>query len=530
MSKDQKLTVKVFRYNPEVDEKPYYATYEVPWREGMTLLEVLRYIYENYEPIAFRFHCRSGVCGACGVMLNGQPVLACRTYVDKPGEVVIEPLKNFNVIRDLVVDRRPALEQTIKLEPWLIRSQKPGDFEKIVWPLEEREKFYLLATCRECYLCRAACPAAEVGFRKPEITKYPGPKFYMRDLATRFFDPRDEAKDLRVVKLKDDVDAYACTTCRKCWEVCPREFEIPEIIEELRAFIAKAGLGPLEGHKVFANFIVKTGRSVERQTTPLLEQVPEVIDVPNPVDEVLFFTGCLIDYRLQEVGFGIIEALKRNNVRIIIPKDQQCCGSPAIRSGLFDVGKTQALKNTEVFERYDVRKVIMGCPGCLLTWKVNFPKFVSEARGYPPRVEVYEVTEYLVNVLGLDRLNKNFGKIDMTVTYHDSCHLRRGCGVWKEPRELIKIIPGLKFREMNEYDVCCGSGGGVRAGRRPLSIEIGKRKADNIIAANVDGVIMECPFCYIQIRDMLQQFYGGKVKVLYLIDLIAEAYRRAEGK
>ena len=530
MLSEQTLIVKVFRYNPEVDERPYYATYEVPWREGMTVLEVLRYIYEVYEPIAFRFHCRSGVCGACGVMLNGTPVLACRTYIEKPGEITIEPLKNFNVIRDLVVDRRPALEQTIKLEPWLVRSSKTSDFEKISWSLEDREKFYLLATCRECYLCRAACPAAEVGFRKPELTKYPGPKFYMRDLATRILDPRDEAKESRLVKMKEDIDVYACTTCRKCWEVCPREFEVPDIMEELRSHIARAGLGPLDGHKVFSSFITKTGRAVERQTPPLLEQIPEVIDVPNPVDEVLFFTGCLIDYRLQKVGFGIIEALKRNNVRIIAPKDQQCCGSPAIRSGLFDVGITQALKNTEVFEKYGVEKVIMGCPGCLLTWKINFPYFVTKARGYPPRLKVYEITEYLVNVLGVDRLNKNFGRIDMTVTYHDSCHLRRGCGVWKEPRILINMLPGLKFKEMKEYDVCCGSGGGVRAGRRPVSVEIGKRKADNIIAANVEGVIMECPFCYIQINDMLKQFYGGKVKVIYLIDLIAEAYRRADSK
>jgi fumarate reductase (CoM/CoB) subunit B len=530
MEERQRLVVRVFRYDPTVKEVPYYTTYEVPWREGMTVLEVLRFIYENYEPIAFRYHCRSGVCGACGVMVNGRPVLACRTYVEAPGELVIEPLKNFKVIKDLVIDRRPMLEQTIRLRPWLIRSQKASGFEKLEWPLEEREKFYLLASCRECYLCRAACPAAEVGFRKPELTKYPGAKFYVRDLATRFLDPREEDKLSRALQLKEDIDAYACTTCKKCWEVCPREFEIPEVMEELRSYIAKAGLGPLDGHLVFADFIKKTGRAVERQTTPLLELVPEVIDVANPIDEVLFFTGCLIDFRLQKVGLGIIEVLKKNNVRVIVPKDQQCCGSPAIRSGLFEIGKAQAIKNIEVFERYGINKIVMGCPGCLLTWRLNYPKFLYEMEKRWPRLQVYEVTEYLVNVIGLERMNRDFKSINMTVTYHDSCHLRRGCGIWKEPRELIKIIPGLKFKEMNEHDVCCGSGGGVRAGRRPVSVEIGKRKADNIIAAGVEGVIMECPFCYIQIRDVLQQFYGGKVKVLYLIDLIAEAFRGAEGK
>ncbi|MDI9619549.1 MAG: succinate dehydrogenase/fumarate reductase iron-sulfur subunit [Candidatus Nezhaarchaeota archaeon] len=530
MEGEQRLMVKVYRCNPEVGEKPHYRSYEVPWHEGMTVLEVLRSIYENHEPIAFRYHCRSGVCGACGVMVNGRPVLACRTYVEGPGELVIEPLKNFNVIKDLVVDRRPMLEQTIKLEPWLLRGHKAAvDFEKVEWSLESKDKFYLLASCRECYLCRAACPAAEVGFRKPEVTKYPGAKFYVRDLATRLLDPRDEGKHTRAVKLKEDIDAYACTTCKKCWEVCPREFEVPEVMEELRSHIANVGLGPLEGHMVFADFIKKTGRAVDRQATPLVEQVPELIDVANPIDEVLFFTGCLIDFRLQRVGLGIIDVLKRNNVRVIVPKDQQCCGSPAIRSGLFGVGKAQAMKNVEVFERYGVSKVVMGCPGCLLTWKTNYPKFIYEERKNLPRLEVYEITEYLVKILGLDKINKNFSSVDMRVTYHDSCHLRRGCGIWKEPRELISIIPGLKFREMNEHDVCCGSGGGVRAGRRAVSVEIGKRKVDNIVAAEVDGVIMECPFCYIQIRDVLQQFHGGKVKVLYLIELIADAYKGAEG-
>ncbi|MEM4468111.1 MAG: fumarate reductase (CoM/CoB) subunit TfrB [Candidatus Nezhaarchaeales archaeon] len=530
MSGGHKIIVKLFRYNPQVDKQPYYATYEVPWREGMTLLEVLNYIYENYEPIAFRYYCRCGVCGTCGVMLNGQPVLACRTYVDRIDEIIVEPLKNFNVIRDLVVDRRPLLEQTIKLEPWLIRKSKSETLERISWSLEERDKFYLLMSCRECYLCRAACPVAEVGFRRPELTRYPGAKFYVRDLATRLLDPRDEAKQLRIVKLKEEIDAYACTTCKKCWEVCPREFQIPEIIEELRAHIVRSGLGPLEGHKAFADYIVKTGRSIERQTTPLLEQVPEVVEVPDPIDEVLFFTGCLMDYRLQNVGLSAIEVLKRNRVRVVIPKEQECCGSPAIRSGLVEIGRAQALKNVEVFESYGIRKVVTGCPGCLLTWKLNYPKYMVEERNRLPDLEVYELTEYLVKVIGLDKLNKSFGEVNMTVTYHDSCHLRRGCGIWKEPRELINLIPGLKFKEMKEHDVCCGSGGGVRAGRRPVSVEIGKRKADNIVAASVDGVLMECPFCYIQIRDMLNQFHGGKVKAFYLIDLMAEAYRRAEGQ
>jgi len=101
------------------------------------------------------------------------------------------------------------LELTVKLKPWLVRSQRASGFEKLEWPLEERDKFYLLTSCKECYLCRAACPAAEVSFKKPEITRYPGAKFYVRDLPTRFLDPREEDKQQRALQLKEDIDAYA---------------------------------------------------------------------------------------------------------------------------------------------------------------------------------------------------------------------------------------------------------------------------------------------------------------------------------
>ncbi|MEM2896314.1 MAG: 2Fe-2S iron-sulfur cluster-binding protein [Candidatus Bathyarchaeia archaeon] len=97
------VKVKVFRFNPSVDEKPHYQIYEVPLTRGMSVLDMLDYIYENLDgSLAYYDHaaCRQAMCGGCTLIINGKPSLACQTFVE--GDMTVEPLKKFNVVRDLV--------------------------------------------------------------------------------------------------------------------------------------------------------------------------------------------------------------------------------------------------------------------------------------------------------------------------------------------------------------------------------------------------------------------------------------------
>lgn len=519
MSKE-KIEVKVFRYNPNVDSKPHYDTFTVPYTPGMTVLDTLHHIYENIDStLAYRWSCRAGQCGSCAVIVNGKPCAACRMQIERGKPVTIAPLTQFPVVRDLVVEPTRAVDRVMKIRPFVERTKKPPRPEiiaqKDIEPIKEFRK------CLECWACISACPVvAEAWY------EFAGPAM-MGKLARLELDGRDQEDRAKIAFLEG---LYDCTTCKTCLEVCPKSIDIPsKAIEKLRAVAVKSGIGPLEGHLIPLDLIRKSGRSVDKLSTPLLEKLPTTVNPEGSVDEVGFFTGCLIDYRLQQTGLDMIETLKRNKVKVQIPKDQVCCGSPLFRVGAIDLAEELAKKNIKVFEDLGVKKVVVGCAGCGLTLKTNFTEVAKRVLEREPRFKVYDLTEYLVHDLGLKNLNvRDMKPVPMRITWHQPCHLGRGQSVVKQPLEVLLRIPGVEIVEMREFDRCCGSGGGVRSGRRPIAMAIGRRKAELIMETGAEACLTECPFCQIHIQDSLNQA-GATIKVYSVPNLLAEAYRRGTG-
>jgi len=216
-----KLVAKVFRYNPSVDEEPTYRIYEVPWKKWMTVLEVLRYIHEECEPISFDWGCRTARCGACGVQLNGEPALACAKFVE-PGEISIDPLCNLPIIRDIVVDRKQINGILLQAKPWLVRSRPLTDVPRI--PPETFDKLDALQLCTDCLLCHSVCHVVS----DRGVDEFAGP-FVMMKIAMRYYDPRDEATEERL-RTAVELGLFECTLCGMCTDVCPqggllREYE-----------------------------------------------------------------------------------------------------------------------------------------------------------------------------------------------------------------------------------------------------------------------------------------------------------------
>jgi fumarate reductase iron-sulfur subunit len=156
------ISLDVTRYRPEQDEKPVLQTYEVPFRNDWVVLDALNYIKDRMDgSLTFRWSCRMGVCGSCGMMVNGKPRLTCAAFLSEylPGPIRVEPLSYFPIMRDLVVDITDFLRNLTKVKPWIIRDQ--------VWPLEEGEyrqtpeqldTYKQFSQCINCMLCYAACP------------------------------------------------------------------------------------------------------------------------------------------------------------------------------------------------------------------------------------------------------------------------------------------------------------------------------------------------------------------------------------
>ncbi|MFW9934477.1 MAG: fumarate reductase (CoM/CoB) subunit TfrB [Candidatus Thorarchaeota archaeon] len=517
MGKNQLIKFHVQRYNPDLDDKPTFRTYKVPYTDRQGVLDALHYIFRNLDSsLAYRWNCRTGQCGACAISINGIPGLACRTVVDPSKDYVLKPLPNFPVIRDLVVDLGPGFKRLEKLRPYLERTSASDRPEKLT--REETSAAMEMRSCIECFACYAACPA--VASAKQE---YPGP-MAMRELASFEFDPRDEGDR---VQLAVSSGLYDCTSCGICKEVCiPKHIDIRRTaVEGLRALAVERELGPLDGHQGFIDQIKETGYAVDVKTTPLTELLPAVVDVPNPVDEVLFFPGCLINLRIQDAGLNLVEVLKRNNVRVHIPKDFVCCTSVAFRSGARSVAYDMVIRNTEYFRKLGVKKVVSLCPGCMSTIKQDWPIVLHEKNKPPYDFEPLDINEYLIKQFGVEGLNKkDLHPLPIRVVYHDPCHLNRHQGITEEPRQLIRMIPEIEFIDVEDSDRCCGAGGGVRAGRRELSYDIAEIKLDILSKPKPDVIATSCSFCYIQLVDEVKR-ENLDIKVMNVTDLLAASYR-----
>jgi len=207
------IRAKIFRYNPALDAKPSYQTYDVPWRPHMSVLELLRYVHEESQPLSFYYSCRAAACGMCSVQVNGRPVLACVTPVP-PGDMLIEPLAGFRVCKDVIVDRTEVETRLYGVMPWFSRTKPMA--EPLEMPPEAYVRTAVLQLCKDCLCCHSVCPVlAEEGFGR-----FAGP-YVLTKLATRYFDTREDFADERL-KTAVREGLFECILCGSCDEVCPR--------------------------------------------------------------------------------------------------------------------------------------------------------------------------------------------------------------------------------------------------------------------------------------------------------------------
>lgn len=233
------ITAKILRYDPSVDSAPEYVTYEVPWVDDgtgfMTGLQVLHMINRDIEEIGYDYCCRSSLCGRCSMLIDGKPCLACWKALE-PGEHTFEPLSQFPVIKDLVVDRERAYARFVNVNS-TIQTIDPIDHPKdieydLYWNTLER-----INMCRECMCCYENCLAinAENGWKD-----YIGPGAMM-GIAQRYLDGEDQSDRLMQAVLSG---LFKCQECSTCTNVCSSNIKIKEVIVQMKADARARGLEP----------------------------------------------------------------------------------------------------------------------------------------------------------------------------------------------------------------------------------------------------------------------------------------------
>lgn len=224
------VTLKIFRYNPEVDKTFHYETYTLEAQETDRVLDLLEVVKGyNDGTLSFRRSCAHGVCGSDALRINGRNHLACKTLVRDVGtKITVEPLLGLKVIKDLIVDMEPFFDNYKKVLPWFINdSPLPANGRERLQSPEERARFDDGTKCILCAACTTSCPSFWGG------ESYLGPAALVA--AHRFiFDSRDEAADKRMHVITETDGVARCHTVFNCTMACPREIEITKAIGELK--------------------------------------------------------------------------------------------------------------------------------------------------------------------------------------------------------------------------------------------------------------------------------------------------------
>jgi len=232
---ERTVELEILRYDPEQDDEPHFQTYTVPYHEDWVVLDAINYIKDELDrTLSYRWSCHMAVCGSCGMVINGAPTLACHTFLrDYPDKIRVEPLRNFPIERDLIVDMDDFIGKLTSVKPWLVaREERSVDEGEYLQTPAELAVFKQYTACINCLLCYSACP--QYALNEPFV----GPAALA--LAHRYnLDSRDVGRSAREDVVASNPGIWECSFVGACSEVCPKQVDPAAAIQQAK--IASTG-------------------------------------------------------------------------------------------------------------------------------------------------------------------------------------------------------------------------------------------------------------------------------------------------
>jgi len=509
---------KIQRYDPD-SKRQYVSTFEVPVRKGTTVLEGLQYIKDNLDAtLTFRHSCRMGICGSCGININGKPMLACYTQVLDLGlpSLTIEPLSNMPILRDLVVDIQPFFDNFKKIKTTLIKPEEelkqPTQF---IQTPQDLKKYWDLSLCTKCSICYSACPAAI-------DSKFLGPSSLTTNY--RFIsDSRDAGLEERLKPMSDNV--WLCTSCNSCTMFCPKLVNCSNAIIDDRGLMVECGSIPRTVKDVLES-AYKYHNPMGMHPSKRLEWTKDlkVQTIPATAKaDILYFVCCLTAYdaRNQNIAksmASIFDTLGTNYANL--GTEEWCCGDHILRLGEKGLFEALAEHNTATLCKFEANKIVTLSPHCYNTFKNDKP--YSDAK-----LNVQHYTQFVAEKLDKGEL-KLPKAVQKRVAYHDPCFLGKRNQIYDPPRHILQSVKGLELVEMKrtrESSFCCGGGAGrtwtedATPEKRP-SVDRVKEALD----LGVEVIATACPFCVTTLEDAIKVLdVENKIVVRDILEILKEA-------
>ncbi|MBA7659086.1 Lactate utilization protein A [subsurface metagenome] len=388
-----------------------------------------------------------------------------------------------------------------------------------------------------------ACPAGiEYGW---EAFWNAGKMWIARSILSGDLEFSDEVRDV----------ILPCITCGQCTAQCDNKIRTVDIIESLRAACIESGIPMIEKHELVDKLVKERnnpygGAAADRFKWAKDAGLEKFIN--NKDAKIAYYVGCTASYRQIEVAVSTAKLFELFGMNFTIVEDEVCCGSPFFRIGAVETAQGLMRKNLEAFK--DIEMVYFSCAGCYRTLTIDYPKWMAEDEELPFKTQhAFELVARLVQQEKIKfKPNKELkGKV---VTYHDPCHtgrhfaidmeqemieksenlmmdsrkIKRAIDDWYEvPRIILRKLEedvGIVFKEMYRIkldSMCCGAGGGVRAGYPEFSLRTASLRCDEANAVGADFLTTECPFCWRNLYDANDQYNHGMV-VMGVLQMITE--------
>jgi glycolate oxidase iron-sulfur subunit len=251
---------------------------------------------------------------------------------------------------------------------------------------------------------------------------------------------------------------------------------------------------------------------------PLRQEIQEVTPaVGTERGTIGFFLGCVMSLIFSDASRATIKLLSSLGYKVITPRNQVCCGAPNMLGGDLEGLKQAARTNVEIFGGYEVDFIVTDCGGCGAELKKYGHHIEGESAG-AFSAKVRDISQVLA--LHVDELRTHLKPLHMKVTYHDPCHIAHCQGIRREPRDLLKLIPGLTYTELETADACCGSAGTYNISKPEMSDRILQRKLDTVRASGADILVTSNPGCLLQLKKGLADQLPG-VKLMHLTEVLA---------
>lgn len=316
---------------------------------------------------------------------------------------------------------------------------------------------------------------------------------------------------------------YDCTLCGRCAVVCPVHIDTHPLWIAMREQLVGLGSYPqvmeiMRGN-VEANYNISGDPAKDRLIwSENLEKVPEGIRGKEQA-EVVYFVGCTSSFYplTYSIPQSFVRILEKANVDFAtMGAEEWCCGFPLIIAGMGQAAKELIAHNVAAVRKLGAKMLVAACPSCFHTWEHTYPEVIGEPLGF----EVRHTTQLLEEFIAEGRIK--LGSFDRPVTYHDPCDLGRTSGIYDAPRNVVRAIPGIEFREMTdvrEYALCCGGGGDVEMADADLVAAVSKRRLQQAQATEAQVLLSACQQCK---RTLTAATRREKVRmqVLDLVELV----------